>query len=127
MKIYHQILKYYLRKDNAFKDEEIKLAQSIYFGRKSRVKNGCLYLIIVKDKNPCYLYEKATACKQVLNKNMKLIKEDMRLKIGGSIKVILLYIHHIYRRSIIGIKTIKLGSFYTTSYILIISKNCLII
>ena len=53
---------------------------------ENHVKNGCLYLIIVKDKNPCYLYEKATACKQVLNKNMKLIKEDMRLKIGGSIK-----------------------------------------
>ena len=37
------------------KDEEIKLAQSIYFCKKSRVKNGCLYLIIVKDKNPFYL------------------------------------------------------------------------
>ena len=37
-----------------------------------------------KDTNPCYLFEQASACKQVLNKNMKLLKEDMRLKIGGS-------------------------------------------
>ena len=39
VKIYHQILKYYLRKKIMLsKDEEIKLAQSIYFGRKSRKK-----------------------------------------------------------------------------------------
>jgi len=68
------------------KEDEIVLSQSIYFSNNSRVKNGCLYLTIITDKNPCYLYEQATACKQVLNKNMKLLKEDMRLKIGGSIK-----------------------------------------
>jgi hypothetical protein len=66
------------------RDEDI-LRNSVYFGDKSRVKNGCLYLVIIKDTNPCYSYEQASACKQVMNKNMKILKEDMRLKIGGSI------------------------------------------
>ena len=72
------------RKLELTKHDEDKLRNSVYFGDKSRVKNGCIYLIIIKDTNPCYLFEQASACKQVLNKNMKLLKEDMRLKIGGS-------------------------------------------
>ena len=67
------------------KDDEKRLAYSVDYCDGSRVKDGCLYLTIIKDKNPCYLYKQATSCKQVLNKNMKLLKEDMRLKIGGSI------------------------------------------
>mgnify|MGYP003677361666 CR=1 FL=1 len=63
---------------------EIKLSQSIYKTNRSRVKNKHIYLIIIEDLNPIYSYEKSTTCMQVLNKNMKFIKEDMRLKIGGS-------------------------------------------
>ncbi len=73
------------RKIELTKDDEDILRNSVYFGDKSRVKNGCLYLVIIKDTNPCYSYEQASACKQVMNKNMKILKEDMRLKIGGSI------------------------------------------
>ena len=65
-------------------DDELKLSQSIYKKNESRVKNKHIYLIIIEDLNPIYSYEKSTTCMQVLNKNMKFIKEDMRLKIGGS-------------------------------------------
>jgi len=67
------------------KEEELELAESVYTTKNSRVKNSSIYLVIIKDTNPIYSYEKATSCWQVLNKNMKIIKEDMRLKIGGSI------------------------------------------
>ena len=64
-----------------------KLAVSIYGDKAvSRVINNHIYLFILEDKNPIYLYEKATSGYQVLNKNMKYIKEFLRLKIGGSIK-----------------------------------------
>ena len=71
------------------KDEEFILANSVYNKTTkgnphlSRVKSGKLYLIIIEDTKPIYLHEKATSCWQVLNKNMKIIKEDIRLKIGG--------------------------------------------
>jgi hypothetical protein len=63
---------------------QLKLAKSVYGGGEGRVKNGHLYLIVVKDNNPTYKWQRATSCKQVLNVNMKFIKEDMREKIGGS-------------------------------------------
>jgi len=63
-----------------------KLANSIYFTNKSRVIDGSIYLVVVKDTNPIYELKKATSCEQVLNVNMKFVKEDMRLKIGGSRK-----------------------------------------
>lgn len=66
------------------KEQELELAKSVYTSKNSRVKNSSIYLVIIKDTNPIYSYEKATSCWQVLNKNMKIIKEDMRLKIGGS-------------------------------------------
>ncbi len=65
-------------------ETQLKLAKSVYGGGKGRVKNGHLYLIVVKDNNPTYEWQSATSCKQVLNVNMKFIKEDMREKIGGS-------------------------------------------
>lgn len=94
------------------KEDEIVLGQSIYCSNNSRVKNGCLYLTIIKDKNPCYLYEQATACKQVLNKNMKLLKEDMRLKIGGSINSYFT-IHTSYNteETLLVLKPLKLDHF----------------
>ena len=65
---------------------EKELAKSVYMSSNaSRVKGGSIYIIIIKDTNPIYSYEKATACWQVLNKNMKSLKEDMRKEIGGSI------------------------------------------
>ena len=66
--------------------EEKVLSNMVYYCNHSRVKNGSIFLIIVEDTNPVYSYEKATSCWQVLNKNMKIIKEDMRIKIGGSIR-----------------------------------------
>ena len=66
------------------KDEELNLANSVYSSNISRVKNGCIYIIIIEDNNPIYSYEKATSSLQVLNVNMKIMKEDMRLKIGES-------------------------------------------
>lgn len=62
---------------------EKKLAQSIYSTNKSRVVDSHIYLIVVKDKNPIYEWKRATSCDQVLNVNLKHIKEDMRIKIGG--------------------------------------------
>ena len=58
----------------------------IYNMEINKVINGSIYLLVIKDINPIYKYEKATSCFQVLNYNMKLLKEDMRLKIGGSKK-----------------------------------------
>ena len=67
--------------------EQRRLIDSIYHVRaNNRVKNNSIYLMVVEDSNPNYTYEKATKCWQVLNKNMKLIKEDLRTKIGGSSK-----------------------------------------
>ena len=64
---------------------QMKLAKSVYGKRgKSRVKNDHLYLVVVKDTNPIYEWQRATSCEQVLNVNMKFVKEDMREKIGGS-------------------------------------------
>lgn len=65
--------------------EQRILINSIYHPRMhNRVKNNCIYLIVVEDMNPIYSHEKATKCWQVLNKNMKVIKEKMREIIGGS-------------------------------------------
>lgn len=58
----------------------------IYNIKINKVINGSIYLLVINDFNPIYKYEKATSCFQVLNYNMKLLKEDMRLKIGGSKK-----------------------------------------
>ena len=76
------------KKINLNKDEEDRIAKKIYNSdkAKSRVVNGCIQLLIIEDSNPIYSHEKATTCWQVLNKKMKIIKEDMRTKIGGSIK-----------------------------------------
>ena len=60
-----------------------ELANSVYFTTESRVIDGKIYLVVVKDTNPIYEFQKATSCEQVLNVNMKFVKEDMRLKIGG--------------------------------------------
>lgn len=60
-----------------------KLANSVYFTNESRVIDQRIYLVVVKDTNPIYELKKATSCEQVLNINMKFVKEDMRLKIGG--------------------------------------------
>ena len=94
------------------KKEENNLSQSIYFCNNSRVKNGCLYLTIIKDTNPCYLFEQASICKQVLNKNIKIIKQDMRLKIGGSINSFLT-IHTSYNteEALMVLKPLKLDHF----------------
>ena len=61
-----------------------KLANSIYFIDESRVVGGSIYLVVVRDTNPIYERQRATTCEQVLNVNMKFVKEDMREKIGGS-------------------------------------------
>ena len=67
--------------------DQISLINSIYYkNAKNRIKNNSIYLIVIEDSNPMYTYEKATKCWQVLNKNMKLIKEDLRINVGGSIK-----------------------------------------
>ena len=69
------------------KKQQEELALSIYTNKKfNKVKNNKIYLIIIEDTNPNYSFEKATSCWQVLNKNMKIIKENMRLIIGGSKK-----------------------------------------
>lgn len=65
---------------------KIKLAKSVYFTSRSRVRGGSIYLVVVNDTNPIYDWATATTCYQVLNKNMKFVKEDMRIKIGGSIR-----------------------------------------
>lgn len=69
-------------------DEGKKIAKKIYNSNSApnRVINGCVQLLIIEDSKPMYSHEKATSCWQVLNKSMKIIKEDMRTKIGGSIK-----------------------------------------
>ena len=65
------------------KEQEKKLIKSVYGkGAKSRVKGGCIYLIIIKDLNPTYHKEQTTSCKQVLNTNMKYLKNEMRKNIG---------------------------------------------
>lgn len=65
------------------KEQERRLTDSIYGKKaKSRVKGGSIYLIIIKDLNPTYLWEQATSCKQVLNTNMKYLKNEMRKNIG---------------------------------------------
>jgi len=61
-----------------------ELANSVYFTNESRVIDGKIYLVVVKDTNPIYEWQRATSCEQVLNVNMKFVKEDMREKIGGS-------------------------------------------
>ena len=67
------------------KKEQDNLALSIYTTKNNnRVVNNAIYLIVVKDASPIYSLEKATSCWQILNKNMKKIKEEMRLMIGGS-------------------------------------------
>lgn len=67
---------------------EDRIAKKIYNSNKAKSKavNGCIQLLIIEDSKPIYSLEKSTTCWQVLNKNMKIIKEDMRAKIGGSIK-----------------------------------------
>ena len=52
----------------------------------NKVKNSTIYLFVLQDTNPIYSFEKATTCWQVLNKTMKTLKENMRLKIGGSVR-----------------------------------------
>ena len=37
-------------------EEELELTKYIYNNTCSRVKNRCIYLIIIKDKNPIYSY-----------------------------------------------------------------------
>jgi hypothetical protein len=72
---------------NLTKFQQEKLALSIYTSKRdNRVINNTILIIIIEDTNPIYSFEKATSCWQVLNKNMKIIKEDMRLKVGGSKK-----------------------------------------
>lgn len=69
------------------KQQEYALAKSIYNNsRFSKVKNSTIHLFILQDTKPIYSFEKATTCWQVLNKTMKTLKEDMRLKIGGSLR-----------------------------------------
>lgn len=63
-----------------------ELIKSIYLNSKNRVKNNGIYLIIIKDNNPIYKYEKATSCWQVLNSNMKKLKENIRENVYGSKK-----------------------------------------
>ena len=53
-----------------------KLANSIYFIDESRVVGGSIYLVVVRDTNPIYERQRATTCEQVLNVNMKFVKED---------------------------------------------------
>lgn len=60
-----------------------KLCQSIY-GGGNRVKKGSIHLWVVRDESPVYRWEKATACKQVLNANMKHHKECLRTILGGA-------------------------------------------
>tara|TARA_Y100000992_G_scaffold302630_1_gene277796 strand:- start:1747 stop:2868 length:1122 start_codon:yes stop_codon:yes gene_type:complete len=69
------------------KQQEYALSKSIYNNsRFSKVKNSTIHLFILQDTKPIYSFEKATTCWQVLNKTMKTLKEDMRLKIGGSLR-----------------------------------------
>ena len=51
---------------------------------QNRVINNTIYLVVIKDLNPIYTFERATKCWQVLNKNMKIIKEELRIHIGGN-------------------------------------------
>jgi predicted Ser/Thr protein kinase len=50
----------------------------------NRVRNGKVYLIVLRDNNPIYQLSKATACTQVLNTNMQKIKNELRTTLGGS-------------------------------------------
>lgn len=60
-----------------------KLCQSVY-GGGNHVKNNSIHLWIIRDMSPIYRWEQATACKQVLNANMKDHKERLRTILGGS-------------------------------------------
>jgi hypothetical protein len=65
---------------------EEKLAKSIYQGwHPSRVINGCIYLVVIRDTNPIYEWQQKheSAGKHILNVNMKVVKQNMRKHIGG--------------------------------------------
>lgn len=60
------------------------LCKSIY-GGGNRVKGGAIFLCVVRDEKPVYKWARATACRQVLNVNMKRHKEALRKLLGGSV------------------------------------------
>jgi hypothetical protein len=77
------------------KSQQQIICRSIYLCNENRVRNNSIYIILVKDLNPEYSFEKASSCWQVLNKKMKIVKEFMRLKLGGS-KTSYLTVHTSY-------------------------------
>ena len=66
------------------KQQQINLCSSIYNHRQNRVQHNSVYLVIIKDLNPQYTVERSWELNMVLNKKMKIIKEYIRLKLGGS-------------------------------------------
>ena len=67
------------------KDDDKTLMKCIYHtDTYTKIVNNYIYLIVIEDTNPIYSFEKTTSCYQLLNTNMKTLKEDMREKIGGS-------------------------------------------
>jgi hypothetical protein len=69
------------------KEEQIKLINSIYIKNKIKINkiiNNSIRLIILKDLNPLYSFTSSTTCMQVLNNNMKVIKNKLRQLIGGN-------------------------------------------
>ena len=70
---------------------EEKLTNSVYYKKESRVIDGCIYLVVIKDTNPIYEWKWATTCGQVLNVNMKFVKEQLRETICGDISAFLCF------------------------------------
>lgn len=69
------------------KKEQIKLINSIYIKNEiklNKIMNNSIRLIIIKDLNPIYSFTSSTTCMQVLNNNMKVIKNKLRQLIGGN-------------------------------------------
>ena len=68
------------------KEEQIELINSIYIKNKIKINkiiNNSIRLIIIKDLNPIYSFTSSTTCMQVLNNNMKVLKNKLRQLIGG--------------------------------------------
>lgn len=69
------------------KNKQRELIDSIYIKNKikiNKIVKNSIILLVIKDENPIYKYTSSTSCNQVLNYNMKILKNELRYLFGGT-------------------------------------------